>query len=231
MRATMDNARNAVLDRGNDVAIPAGEAFARWARGVLLDDDGRALVLWHGDIDIGDRTRIMSRECSTFHGVGVFFATDRIQAVSYDRERKPRSFFVRADRLLDLTVDTAATRLWVAQWAALFNPWIDRASGEPIDPFELIQAGYLYDYEGAGSAERWNDLFAEAKYGGFDAVKVHDATDGVNAQIVVSFCPKNIKAAVGNSGDFNRDCEDAYDGAAPDGVESPAPKRARSLSL
>lgn len=80
-----------------------------------------------------------------------------------------------------------------------YDDWTDRYSGEPCDAAELIQAGTLYDYEGTGSADRWNTLFRIAiESFGFDAVRTLDRTDGTNGietPIWVTFDRANIEMA------------------------------------
>lgn len=115
-------------------------------------------------------------------GVGFFFAEDRSHAQTYaGHGTEPRSFTLRADRVLDLTDPyrpDPAVRAFLHDYANQFEEWVDRGDGEPRDVFSFLEGGSLYDYEGTGSGTRWNALFREAWDAGFDAVRVLDSTDG-----------------------------------------------------
>ena len=139
----------------------------------------------------------------TRHGVGFFFAQRHEQAEFYaGRGSAPRAFALDPGRTLELLnldpvrppIDAAAV---LDELRSEFDEWIERRSGEPMDVWEFLESGSLYDYEGTGSGERWNRLFALARAHGFDSVKVLDQTDGVqgeDAVVWVVFDPDRIHA-------------------------------------
>lgn len=198
----------------------AAENLQRWlSRGAICRTPGRPLLLWHGDIEYGVRDRILDREADGFPVDGVFFAEVPEQADWYDFASRaklpggPRAFYVRAANLLDLTRQGARELAFVNTFRQEFDEWVERQSGEAVDVQDLIDSGYLYDYEGDGTARRWNALFRLARNQGFDAVRILDATDGYTAPIVVSFDPRQIKSATWNSGHFSGESNDCHDQA------------------
>lgn len=158
----------------------------------VIDRDGQPLLVWRGEsrgvlYDTFDRRK-------TNAGVGFFFAEDYQQAAFYaGMDTQPRGFHLHASNVLDL-IDPydPAVRAFVKEFAAEYDEWVDRTSGEPMDVQSFLESGSLYDYEGTGSAGRWNALFRLAENHGYDAVVVRDQTDGVDAPVWVVFEPSQI---------------------------------------
>lgn len=116
-----------------------------------------------------------------------FFAERYDQAALYAGHLTiPVAAVLQGTSALDLTTldrnDPVHCRL-MADLTAEFNDWTCRCSGEPTDAWSLVESGALYDYEGTGSAERWNTLLRLA-LDEFDAVRVLDCTDGTQGQAV-----------------------------------------------
>lgn len=158
----------------------------------ILDEDGEPRLVWRGESSgVLYQDFDMSK---TDHQCGFFFAEDKVQADQYaGRGTQARPFNLAARNVLDLTDPYApAARAFLTEFQAEYDEWIDRFSGEPEDVFTLIENGYLYDYEGNASGARWNHMFRMAHANGFDAVRVMDATDGVNAPVWVVYDPKQI---------------------------------------
>lgn len=86
----------------------------------------------------------------------VFLTPDKKIASIYSDGKEPFSYYVKADKLLDLTQDSREARDFINEWAKEYDDWTDRQSGEPIDPVDAVQSGMLFDYEGDWSSERWN---------------------------------------------------------------------------
>lgn len=158
----------------------------------ILDEDGDPLTLWRGESSgIHYQTFDMSKtNCQS----GFFFAEVKQQADQYaGRGTQTRAFHLGAFKTLDLTDAYApGAREFLSEYAKEFDEWIDRFSGEECDVHGLIEGGYLYDYEGNGSGERWNYLFRFANGMGYDAVRVLDATDGITAPVWVAFEPEQV---------------------------------------
>ena len=142
----------------------------------------------------------------TRHGIGFFFAQSHEHATYYAGfDTQPRPFVLDPGNVLDL-LDPHGLHLKNSQAQAVlngvrqaFDEWIDRSSGEERDLTDFLEAGDLYDYEGTGSAERWNTLFVEARAAGYNSVKVRDYTDGVtgdDAIVWVVFDPSRIHHAI-----------------------------------
>jgi hypothetical protein len=161
----------------------------------LLDEDGTPQVFWRGESSgiHYDQFDLSKTDCR----VGFFFAEVKQQADQYAaRGTDARSFHLCSRKTLDLTdVYTKEAIQFIREYSAEFDEWVDRRSGEEEDVGTLIECGYLYDYEGNGSGERWNHLFRMANGLGYDAVRVMDATDGITAPVCVVFDPKQIMHA------------------------------------
>lgn len=162
---------------GYDHAVLAAWRAAQ-RQPVLQGDQPR--IVWRGETG-GDMFDTFDLN-QTHAGVGFFFAEDQAHAQSYaGRGSAPRAFTLRANRVLDLTdcyKPDPVMHAFLQYYAAQFDDWADRVSGEPMDVYGFLEAGALYDYEGTGSGRRWNALFSMAWEAGFDAVRVPDSTDG-----------------------------------------------------
>lgn len=158
----------------------------------VLDDDGSPLTLWRGESSgIHYQNFDMSKtDCKS----GFFFAEVKQQADQYAaRGTDTRAFHLAAFKVLDLTDPYQEDACnFLHAYAGEFEEWVDRFSGEPCDIHALIDGGYLYDYEGNGSGDRWNYLFRFANGMGYDAVRVLDATDGITAPVWVAFNPSQV---------------------------------------
>lgn len=146
---------------------------------LVKNPDGTPLVVWRGESS-GEMFQEFALD-KTHAGVGFFFAEDRAHAEGYARlGTEPRAFGLLAARVLDLRDPYGpGTRCFLDLMTAEFDDWTDRYSGEPMGVHEFLEGGSLYDYEGTGSAQRWNRLFELAWDEGYDAVAVLDSTDGV----------------------------------------------------
>lgn len=121
------------------------------------------------------------------NGHPFFFAEHHEQAKLYAVNTEPLCCVLKGKQVLDLTkLDYRAPELRAFMDAVSqeFDEWIDRYSGEPRALADYLEAGDLYDYEGTGSATRWNKLFDIAFDMGYDTVRVLDCTDGTNHQAI-----------------------------------------------
>jgi hypothetical protein len=180
-------------------------AFRNWFGKSVLTEDGKAggkpLVLWRGE-QSGDRPN--TYPLSATRENGVFLTPDKKAADGYDKNGESRPFYVRGDKVLDLTQDTPQNRRWVAKWAKSFDEWVDRQSGEEVDPFDAVQDGRLFDYEGDWSSERWKDLQASAQDDGFNVLVAMDTLDGMPAPSYIALDGMaQLKSATENNGDFD----------------------------
>ena len=166
------------------------DAPAAFAKTKLKDGAGLPLVVYRGE-QSGERFERFDR--SRTRERGFFFTPQRGVAAGYDRDEDPRAFVIAAERVLDLTRDTPANRRWVDNWGKSFDSWVDRASGENIDPFTVLEGGRLFDYEGNWSSERWRDIQASAEADGYDAVVLPDYCGKAGVfPAVVAFRPEQI---------------------------------------
>lgn len=114
-----------------------------------------------------------------------FFAEDFNQAKLYaGKGTEPIACVIVGQAVLDLTSPDYRNehhQSLVKKLKERFDNWTCRTSGEPREPWDYLECGDLYDYEGTGSGERWRALFDIALDDmGFDAVRVLDRTDGTN---------------------------------------------------
>ena len=120
-------------------------------------------------------------------GTPYFFAERYDQAALYaGRGTLPVAAVVQGSTVLDITELDRRNPVHckvMAELIAEFDDWTCRYSGEPVDAWDIVQAGALYDYEGTGSAERWKALLSFALED-FDAVRVLDRTDGTQGEAV-----------------------------------------------
>lgn len=166
----------------------------------VVDENGDPLVVYRGDrfddFDTFDRSKTNEK--------GFFFTPDQEIASVYAQGKEPRSFYLKADNLLDLTQDTLENRKWITKWAESFDDWTDRQTGEEMDAADVLFGGGMFDFEGDWSQERWRDLQATAEYEGYDGVILPDWDNGKGVfPSYVVFAPNQIKSAIGNSGAFD----------------------------
>ena len=146
----------------------------------------------------------------------------------------PRAFFLRAEKLF--TPFSPEGEAFIRDWAKSFDGdgWVDRFSGVPVDPYEEVIGGRLFDYEGDWSSARWRDLQTSIELAGYDGAILPD-WDGDKGmfEAVVVFHPNQIKLATGNSGTFRLDSDDIrlkrHDAAADTKTSANAALRARRL--
>ncbi len=116
-----------------------------------------------------------------------FFAEKFEHAKRYAGPRtEPIACTLQCARMLDLTEPDPRNpdhRRLIEAFAAEYEDWTCRYSGEPRDAWDYISSGDLYDYEGTGSGGRWNKLFRMA-LDEFDAIRILDCTDGSAGQAV-----------------------------------------------
>ena len=176
-------------------------AFKKWfGKSRMVNDDGSPMIVYRGDaeeFDVFDRSKTREN--------GFFFTADKRIAKIYSRSNEPRAYYIRAPKVLNLAADTMAARKWVQRWSKRFDEWIDRSSGETVDPFDVLQGGQMFDYEGNWSSERWLDIQATAENQGYDAVMLPDYDNGGGVFVsVVVFDPHNVKS-VDNDGTWDKD--------------------------
>jgi hypothetical protein len=179
----------------DEQAHPPAQPFAEWFKGsALVDQKGQPLLLWRGE-QSGSDHRVFDRKKTRERGF--FFTPVKEVADGYaSRSTKARAFYCSAPKVLDLTQDTIANAKFVQEWGKSFDDWTDRASGEAVDPFDVVQAGQLFDYEGDWSSERWRDLQGTANSRGYDAVILPDWSNGIGTfPSVVVFDNKHIGLA------------------------------------
>ena len=154
------------------------------------------MEVFRGDSDANNIFEYHPKDRQNF---GIFTTQNKGIADSYAGSSKDaRRFLLKASNVLDLSnanENIEASR-WVHEWAKSFDEWVDKESGEPIDPADAVAYGTLYDYEGDWSMERWEDLQATAKSEGYDALIVNDwhRHEGENVSVVV-FNSSNLKLA------------------------------------
>ncbi len=138
-------------------------------------------------------------------GVGFFFAESEEHAKAYAAKgTEPRAFELDTGLVLDLrdvhqAWRTPKMRAVLEEVRDCFDEWVCRYSGDNRDLLDYLEAGDLYDYEGTGSGQRWNQLFRSAKAAGFNSVCLPDYTDGVrgeNSIVWVVFDPARIKPSM-----------------------------------
>jgi phage portal protein BeeE len=179
------------------------ENFARWfGDSKVVDDDGNPLVVYRGEStggDFNEFNREKTRENS------FFFTADKEIASKYASDKQPREFYLSSERFIDLTQGKQGEE-FIREWAKVYDDegWIDRETGEEIDPVEFVQSGRLFDYEGDWSGNRWKDLQATIEADGYQGARLpdYDNDSGLFSAIVV-FKPTSIKLATGNSGTFD----------------------------
>lgn len=196
-----------------DLAVTSSPAFRRWfGESKLVDDAGSPLVLYRGE-QSGNYFSAFDRRRS--RDFGFFLTPDPAVASDYDRNGTPRAFYVSAPRLLDLTVESREATEFVARWAANWEDWIDTRSGEPAEPWAWVASGYLFDYEGNWSSERWRDLQASIAddYDAAPLPDIHSHEDRSLGRYLITSCivfnACNIKSAVGNTS-FNPETPNVY---------------------
>lgn len=187
-------------------------AFKKWfGKSQVVNDDGSPTVVYHG-------TREKFDTFSAQKSGGMMFFAQNPQEADYYGERQ--GYYLKSEKLLDLlNIDYTdkKTMGFIKAYGKQFDEWIDRSSGEEISPAEMIEGGYLYDYESTGSGRRWRQLFKFAEGKGYDGVKVMDVTDGVADAVYVVFNPNQIKNADINSGTFNLEDPNTLKGGAGSG--------------
>ena len=127
---------------------------------------------------------------------GIFTTPVKEIAATYARGDTPRLFYIKAPKLLDLTIDSIENMRWVEKWAESFDDWRDRQSGEEMSAWDILSGGQMFDYEGNWSSERWMDIQATAENQGYDAVVLpdYDSSYGIFPSFVV-FDEHNLKLA------------------------------------
>lgn len=197
---------------GNPVAIDQSghDNFVRWfGQSQLVDLSGRPRVFYRGEgsrEDFEKFKRSMTRE-------NAFFFTESFEIASdYANGSTPRAFYLRANNVLDLTRDTVEAEGFVRKWAKFWDKdgWVDRTSGEEVDPVDVVFSGRLFDYEGTWSQERWLDLQAAIRDSEYDGAFLPDSHSRMDMTSVIVFDPDQIKS-VDNSGEFSPGSSSIYD--------------------
>lgn len=154
---------------------------------------GYTLRVWRGD-----STRFSEFDPRRRREFGVFTTPVKDVADKYaGKLGESRPYYVKPGRLLDLTKETPANTKWVNKWGkeAGFD-FVDRETGETVTPWDALQSGRLFDWEGDWSSERWKDIQATAKQAGYDTVILpdYDSEVGIFPSVVV-LTETNIKSA------------------------------------
>ncbi len=157
-------------------AAQAPEFKAWFGQSQLLDEEGRPQVFFRGE-QSGSTHETFDRRKTRENGF--FFTTDYEVASVYAGGRlscEPRAFFLRANRHIDLCGEGEEQRKMIYEWAAGYDKedFRERASGEIMDPVDVVQSGHLFDWEGDWSSRLWRDLQAFAESKGYDAVTLPD---------------------------------------------------------
>ena len=143
---------------------------------------GYTMEVWRGDD--GPHTDFQGRR-----EVGVFTSTTKAFAASYALNGQPRRFYVKADKVLDLTDPwkNRETIDWITRWSADNEyDWNDPQSGEETDAHSVLAGGRLFDYEGDWSASRWIDLQRSARADGYSVLIALDTGAGLPSDEAVS---------------------------------------------
>lgn len=175
--------------------------FWRWfGDSKVVDAEGRPLVVYRGEGTGGDFEQFDRR----MTGENAFFFTaDKSIASVYARGQEPRQFYLKSEKLVDITRGKDSAD-FIRKWAKVWDEWVDRQSGEEVDPVEYVREGRLFDYEGDWSGERWKDLQATIESEGFDGAVLPDWDNDTGMfKAIVVFTPTQIKSATGNTGNFD----------------------------
>ena len=151
---------------------------------------------YRGDTFAGEIFNYSSKERREY---GIFTTPVKEIAAVYAGDRSkgiPRLFYVKAPRVLDLTIDSMENMKWVQKWGERFDEWRDPQTGEEVDAWYILEGGRMFDYEGDWSTERWKDIQKEAHRQGYDAVILpdYDSRNGIFPSFVV-FDERNLKLA------------------------------------
>lgn len=177
--------------------------FKKWfGESKVVDAAGKPLVVYRGESQGGEFQEFdknKTRENS------FFFTADKDVARDYARGAEPRAFYLSADKVLDLTKESKESNDFIRAWADNWNDegWIDRTSGEEVDPVDEVRSGRLFDYEGDWSSRRWLDLQASISAAGYNGAVLPDSHSNNAMSSIVVFEPTQIKSAIGNNGQFN----------------------------
>jgi hypothetical protein len=169
----------------------------------VVDADGNPLVVYRGESQGGDFSVFdikKTREKS------FFFTLDKHVAQDYARGQEPRSFYLSAEKVLDLTRRTKESIDFVKSWGKVWEEdgWVDRETGEEINPWDVVESGRMFDFEGDWSSRRWLDLQASIEVAGYDGAYLPDTHNGGQLmKSIVVFRPNQIKSATNNNGDFD----------------------------
>lgn len=190
--------------------------FDRWFAGSqAVHKDGLPLIAYRGDHASGGVLfTTFDRNQTREHAF--FFTQEKEIASIYAHGAEPRAFFLRAERLFEL--ESAEGEKFIRAWAKAWDDdgWIDRQSGEDVDPYDVVLSGRLFDYEGTWSSERWRDLQVSIECAGYDGARLADWDNGTGTfEVLIVFDPLQIKS-VDNSGMFDPESADVNDSAAVD---------------
>lgn len=173
-------------------------AFWKWfGKSKVVNPDGSPMIVYRGDIHEFEKfDRSKTRE------EAFFFTPDKRVARIYARDREPRAYFLRAEKLIDLFSESHKVQKFILKWAEDFDDWIDRRSGEEIDPRDVVASGELFDFEGDWSSYRWRSLQRHIQNNGYDGAALPDIDGGQVFPSIVVFKPNQIKA-VDNDGSWD----------------------------
>lgn len=197
MRSVIDN-KNRLI--GDDVE--SIQRFWRWfGDSKNVDDIGRPIVVYHGGT-FNPATDDLPRTRSP----GMFFTEIKFMAKSYASYVGRRSethvveAYLKCDNPFDKENWQHLSAPWIKEWIEFWRvneKWTDRNTGEEMsdsDVIDMIHHGLLYDYDGVGSRERWNDFLATVSlhHDGYFGQDPTEARFGEVPTVHVVFKPESI---------------------------------------
>lgn len=176
--------------------------FWKWfGKSKVVDEHGQPLIVWRGD---GEDFHVFDRRKNRENAI--FFTPVKEVAQIYAGKRHgPKDYYLKLVKFLDLASETTIADKFIRKWAKRFDEWVDRQSGEEVDPVDEVRGGRLFDYEGDWSSERWLDLQGYIEAQGYDGAALPDWDNDIGMfPAIIVFDPHNIKS-VDNDGGWDRD--------------------------
>lgn len=177
--------------------------FAKWfGKSKTIGTDGEPMVLYHGG-------KFNETADPVFDNKITFLSPDKklAQAYSpYSDGRGVTSAYVKVENPFNPQNPDHVYAPWVEDWVDFWRKedgWVDRATGDAMsndDVMRMIEDTRLYDYDAAGSRERWNDFLGTATEH-HDGFYGYDPTDG--GVVVAAFDPRKQIKSVNNRGTFD----------------------------
>jgi hypothetical protein len=148
---------------------------------------------WRGE-QSGSRPFVYQRDKR--REAGIFTTRDKETAQGYDKTGNARRFYQKDGNILDLTDYTQDGIELIQGWAEESGyDFIDRYSGEEVNPIDAVLGGHLFDWEGDWSAERWASLQEYVNDKGYDVVRLNDQGFGKSVVSEVALNSTALKLA------------------------------------